>query len=161
MTIGDATKTLASRIWDTWIPFGTESETEVTTVASCRIPLADILAAGKCGFHLRLCKASQAAKGLTRMENFLLGWVCRRTHSGKTRVPVMAFSRTQAVTRASEKPGCHSSISCMSDEVKALLGRCAGKASGTWKLMRPDKLGQTRPCGHVSMRSAWLPAISQ
>ncbi len=47
MTIGDATKTLASRIWDTWIPFGSESETEVTTVASCRIPLADILAAGK------------------------------------------------------------------------------------------------------------------
>ena len=47
VTIGDATKTLASRIWDTWIPFGSESETEVTTVASCRIPLADILAAGK------------------------------------------------------------------------------------------------------------------
>lgn len=35
----------------------------------------------------------------------------------------------------------------------------AGKASGTWKLMRPDKLGQVRPCGHVSMRCAWLPAI--
>ncbi|CAK0771570.1 hypothetical protein CVIRNUC_003873 [Coccomyxa viridis] len=79
VTIGDATKTLASRIWETWIPFGTESETEVTTVASCRIPLADILA--------------------------------------------------------------------------------AGKAAGTWKLMRPDKLGQTRPCGHISMRCAWLPAL--
>ncbi|CAL5228044.1 g11108 [Coccomyxa viridis] len=79
VTIGDATKTLASRIWDTWIPFGSESETEVTTVASCRIPLADILA--------------------------------------------------------------------------------AGKASGTWKMMRPDKLGQTRPCGHISMRCAWLPAL--
>jgi len=50
VTIGDATKTLASRIWDTWIPFGTESETEVTTVASCRVPLADILAAGKPSF---------------------------------------------------------------------------------------------------------------
>jgi len=35
----------------------------------------------------------------------------------------------------------------------------AGKASGTWKLMRPDKLGQTRACGHVSMRCAWLPAL--
>ena len=33
----------------------------------------------------------------------------------------------------------------------------AGKAAGTWKLMRPDKLGQTRPCGHISMRCAWLP----
>ena len=50
VTIGDATKTLASRIWDTWIPFGSESETEVTTVASCRIPLADILAAGDLRF---------------------------------------------------------------------------------------------------------------
>ena len=25
--------------------------------------------------------------------------------------------------------------------------------------MRPDKLGQVRPCGHVSMRCAWLPAV--
>ena len=39
------------------------------------------------------------------------------------------------------------------------LARCAGKAAGTWKLMRPDKLGQTRPCGHISMRCAWLPAL--
>ena len=58
VTIGDATKTLASRIWDTWIPFGTESETEVTTVANCRIPLADILAAGKPGFLPEAVKAS-------------------------------------------------------------------------------------------------------
>ena len=40
-----------------------------------------------------------------------------------------------------------------------LMG-CAGKAAGTWKLMRPDKLGQTRPCGHISMRCAWLPALT-
>ena len=39
------------------------------------------------------------------------------------------------------------------------LAGCAGKAAGTWKLMRPDKLGQTRPCGHISMRCAWLPAL--
>ena len=63
MTIGDATKTLASRIWDTWIPFGTESETEVTTVASCRIPLADILSAGK-AISTHVCIISHSLTGL-------------------------------------------------------------------------------------------------
>ncbi|CAL8462063.1 g1594 [Coccomyxa elongata] len=80
VSIGDATKTLASRIWENWIPFGTETaESEIAVVANARVPLADIFT--------------------------------------------------------------------------------AGKASGTWKLMRPDLLGQVRPCGHVSMRCAWLPAV--
>lgn len=48
VTIGDATKPLASRIWENWMPFGTEaSEAEVVDVAWARVPLADILAAGK------------------------------------------------------------------------------------------------------------------
>lgn len=48
VTIGDATKPLASRIWENWMPFGSEaSEAEVVDVAWARVPLADVLAAGK------------------------------------------------------------------------------------------------------------------
>ena len=47
MSIGDATKTLASRIWENWIPFGSETvESEISVVASARLPLADIFSAG-------------------------------------------------------------------------------------------------------------------
>lgn len=131
MTIGDATKTLASRIWDTWIPFGTESETEVTTVANCRIPLADILAAGKPGFLPEAVEASQAVKGLTRTDYFLLGYVCRKAGSGHQKVPVMARPawcqssdlpmQVPLIQGIGKNPGCHSSIWCISDELKAAV----------------------------------------
>lgn len=47
VSVGDATKTLASRIWENWIPFGTETaESEIAVVANARVPLADIFTAG-------------------------------------------------------------------------------------------------------------------
>jgi hypothetical protein len=92
VTIGDATKTLASRIWDTWIPFGTESETEVTTVASCRIPLADILAAGKCGFPPETVQGLTGCGGSHQDGLLLAGlgvpqnrlWIKKGACNGKT-----------------------------------------------------------------------------
>jgi hypothetical protein len=47
VSIGDATKTLASRIWENWIPFGSETEAEIAVVATARVPLSDVFSAGK------------------------------------------------------------------------------------------------------------------
>ena len=68
VTVGDATKPLASRIWEHWMPFGTESEAEVVAIASARAPLADVLAAGSASGswkHTRADKLGQvrSAKG--------------------------------------------------------------------------------------------------
>jgi hypothetical protein len=59
VTVGDATKPLASRIWEHWMPFGTESEAEVVAIASARAPLADVLASGSASGSWKLTRADK------------------------------------------------------------------------------------------------------
>ena len=114
VTVGDATKPLASRIWEHWMPFGTESEAEIVAIASARVPLADVLASGKASGSWKLTRADKL---------------------GQVREGALVESH----------------VACS----MCLLHHC--------RVFYPDVLccmRQVRPCGHISMRIAWLPAMS-
>lgn len=145
VSLGDATKTLASRIWENWIPFGTETaESEIAVVANARVPLADIFTAG---MHRILCsidKIDSSGRKICKSSR------CTRLLQGSANRAILLYNCNGPRRYCHiERPGQSFTASLFEP----------GKASGTWKLMRPDKLGQVRPCGHVSMRCAWLPAV--